>query len=79
MKKTLKQEKEYIEAEIEICETFLNIYKDKLTSDEIDEVEDEIKEYKLQLEEDFENFTLAIKGNIVWFGNEKGINATKSK
>ncbi len=74
-----EQEKEYCELEIKFLEEYLKVYKNKLSSSEIDEIEDEIKELKLEIEEEFDQYTFGRRGKIVWIGNEKGINATKSR
>ncbi|MBR3864020.1 MAG: hypothetical protein IKJ19_02745 [Clostridia bacterium] len=79
IKLEFEQEKEYCELEIKFLEEYLKVYKNKLSSSEIDEIEDEIKELKLEIEEEFGQYIFGRRGKIVWFGNEKGINATKSK
>ena len=65
-----------LKALIETKEYYLKEYSDKISSDEIDEIEDSIKECKNDLEE-AEEIVFGHNGNFVWYGTKDAIEATK--
>ncbi len=77
-----KMEKEFgvqaIEQQIKLMEHYLDEYKDDLSSEEIDEFEDTIKECKKQLE-DADNYIIGRSGKTVWEGTKTAIEASKGK
>ena len=57
-----------LKAELKVNETILNEYRDIIKSTEIDELEDEIKEYKKEIEEIEEGLKcMGINGRCVWW------------
>lgn len=57
--------------QIKMMEYTLKHYEDKLSSDEIDELEDEIKELTEELEEMKDDFVLGRSGKRVWYGSKE--------
>ena len=65
------------EAMIELIELVLKEYSDEMTSDEIDEGEDLIKEYKKGMKEIKDNYVVGISGKYVWYGTPNAVEDTK--
>ncbi len=77
MELELDNEIESIKIEIDFYEHILKKYDDKLSSDEIDEYEDEIKDLEKQLEELKDEYVLKRKGDTVWFGDKDAFEDAK--
>lgn len=71
-----------LEAEIELCQHMVQDYADDLTSSELDDYEDEVKEMKQELKEFQEDYVLGYSGTVVWYGNRSAfehINSSNKK
>ena len=79
-----KQVKEWNEFEqeaeksyLEVMEHSLKTYEDNLSSDEIDELEDKIKDCKKTLKENEEDYVVGRSGVYVWYGTKDAIKDSK--
>lgn len=79
-----KQVKEWDEFEqeaeksyLEVMEHSLKTYEDNLSSDEIDELEDEIKDCKKSLKKNEEDYVVGRSGVYVWYGTKDAIEDSK--
>ena len=79
--KTLSLEIEYeissIKADIKAYEYYLKHYKNKIKSDERNDIEDYINESRKELEDFKEEYAFGRSGKLVWFGNVDAINDAK--
>lgn len=74
-----KQGKENLEYEIELTEHLLKTYRDELSTSEIADYEDDIKEYKDALDTFDDEFILGRKGKTIWYGTKLAIDASNGK
>ena len=65
------------ETELDYYKHILKKYKKDLSSDEIDDLEEEIKDFEDHLEEEKKEYVSGQKGKFVWYGTKNAIKATK--
>ena len=74
---TYDSEIKTLELQIKTIKHILDKYEGDLTSDEIDDYEDEIKELNKNLEKTKEDYVFGISGKIVWYGTADAIEDSK--
>ena len=77
LKTRLDYQKEYMELYIESLEHQLKKYEDDLDSDEINEIEDTIKELNKALEKVEDEYVIGRSGKTVWAGTKDAIEDSK--
>ena len=73
LKLSKKQDRAEIKDELKLLKHFLKNYEDDMDSDDVDELEDMIKNYEKKLKKFDEEKVIGIKGSVVWYGNESAI------
>ncbi len=71
-----EQQKAMLELQIKIAKHTLRVYDDDLRSTQIHRMQDQIKDYKAELEE-IERTSLGRSGNFVWVGTKAAIEKSK--
>ena len=75
--KSMQEDIDYTEAQIEFYEHILKEYESKLKSEEKDEIEDNIKDMKEELEEYKEDYCYGIDDCTVWYGSADAVKDSK--
>lgn len=74
----VKQGIEALELEIEMLEHAMEEYPNDYSSDEIKEMQDDIKDYQEELAEIEDNWVAGRSGTIVWYGHLAAVEASKN-